>query len=1118
MIPCTGLSRWRFYLIQIGLVVCVAAAVPAEAQLLYGGLVGAVVDAHGGVVPGARVTIVNTETNLTRETITDTQGAYSFVNVLAGPYDVKVALEGFREAVRSRVPVVVGQISRVELTLEVGALSESVTVQSAPRLLQTDKADVHTELTSAEITNLPLNRFRNYQALVVLTPGSLPPAFQNAETDTPQRSLNLTVNGQDGAANTTLTDGTRNVNVGLPHHNVYIPPAETIETVNITTGSMDAEEGMAAGVAITVITKSGTNALKGSAFGFFNNEKLNATPYYFGRGATPTKLPIKRETFGGTLGGPIRRNRLFFFGSYEGYISRLSQFAFFNVPNAALRNGDFSNALNANGTLQRIYDPFTGDVTTGQGREQFENNLIPAARVNPISKRLLALFPLPNVEGTGAGGLTNNYRTTRPSSTDRHNYDLKVNWNRTGAHQLWAKYSYMNALVDDLFTFPIGTADGDGGDTRVHLITGGQTWSLGRSVLLDSSIGVSIMNQFCSSPDFGLGMLGLDFGIPGTNDQGRGDARYAGMPDFRTGFSTLGNTPTWSPTYRNERSVSFSSNVTKVAGSHDFKAGYRGDYLFLDNWQPERANPRGRFDFAGNSTRTFGTGSQTANFYNTYAAFLLGLVGTASKSYQYELFTAREWQHALFVRDRWTPTPKLTLDLGVRWEYYPIMHRADRQIEMLDLKTLDVLIGGRGGNPENMGLKAPKDSFTPRVGAVYRLNEKTVVRSGYGATLDARGLASQEAFRGDFSYPLVLNASFLTPAARSQFGWYGTIDQGIPRLEGPDLTSGHIPLPNSYGMQTAVPESTRRGRTHSWNVAFERRLPMNVSIDVAYVGNRLVNGLPPAENQSPNINNVQHLGAGATDRPYFASNGRQLDILVYAPYRKTTYNALQIGVTRPFTQGLLLKGHYTFSRSMAQRLDYQLPTPEAQDRNWARADGDRPHTFQMAFVYQLPWRSDTGHRGFPRVVITDWQVNGIVGAFSGSSFTVTADGTVLNTPGNVQTADLVGTVKKIGDIGATGYYMDPSAWAQPDGVRFGNTRPNQFRGPGGWNLDLSVFRAFPVGATRRIELRVEASNVTNTTKFGNPTSNLQSGDFMRIFGLYGAYAERQVRLAARYSF
>ena len=216
---------------------------------------------------------------------------------------------------------------------------------------------------------------------MVLTPGSIPATLPNAETDTPERSLDVEVNGQSGAANTTLTDGTRNVNVGLPHHNVYIPPAETIETVNITTGSMDAEEGMAAGIAITVITKSGTNTLKGSAFEFFNNDKLNATPYYFGTGAAPAKLPIERQTFGGTLGGPIRHNQLFFFGSYEGYISRRSEFALFNVPNAALRNGDFSNALNTNGTLQRIYDPFSGDMATGTGRVQFENNVIPSSSI-----------------------------------------------------------------------------------------------------------------------------------------------------------------------------------------------------------------------------------------------------------------------------------------------------------------------------------------------------------------------------------------------------------------------------------------------------------------------------------------------------------------------------------------------------------------------------------------------------------------------------------------------------------------------------------------------------------------------------------------------------------------
>jgi len=1099
-------------LIAILILIFLAASPPASAQTLYGSVVGNVTDGQGAAVPGANVTLVNTATNLRRETVTDAQGAYNFINVLAGPYDVKIALQGFRETVRTGLPVTVGQISRVDMTLEIGAMSETVTVKSEAELLQTDKSDVKTELKTDEIINLPLNQFRNYQALVVLVPGSLPPTLQNAETDTPQRSLAITVNGQSANANTTMTDGTRSVNVAMQHHELYIQPAETIETVTVTTGSMDAEQGMAAGAAITVTTKSGTNTFKGSGFEFFNNEKLNASPFYFGRGAVPAKLPVERQTFGGTLGGPIVHNRLFFFGSYEGYRSKTNRYAFYTVPDAALRNGDFSNALNTNGTVQRIYDPFTGDMATGTGRVQFENNVIPAGRVNAISKTLQALYPMPNVEGTGAGNLTNNYRVQQKASTIRHNVDAKVNWNRTPAHQFWGKYSEMRAVVDDLFTFPIGESDDDGGHTNTYQVTAGQTWSMSPTLLLDSSFGIVFNHQFVSSPDFHLGNIGLDLGIPGTNDQGRNDPRYAGMPQFSTGFAPLGDSPTWSPIYMDQKDASFTTNITKVSGQHDIRAGYAATYMQLDYWQPENANPRGSFAFATNATRTFGTGAQTGNFYNQYAAFLLGLVNTAGKSYQYELFTTREWQHALFLRDRWTPSPKLTLDLGLRWEYYPVMTRADRDIEMLDLKTLDVLIGGLGGNPKNMGLEAPKDAFAPRVGAVYRLNEKTVLRSGYGLTYDSQALGAQAAFAGFLQYPLALNGSFIPPAAQANFGWYGTLNDGIPRLDGPDISTGRVPLPNAIGMQSIAPETMHRGKTHSWNVAFERRLPI-VSVDVAYVGNKRVGGLTAI-----NMNPVQHLGGGAADRPYFATHGRQLAVNVYVPYRDSDYNALQVGVTRPLTNGLLLKGHYTYSRSMALAYNYQLPTEEAADRNWALAAGDRPHTMTMSFVYMLPWQTSTGGRSIVKAIINDWQVNGIFQAFSGSPFTVTADATELNTPNNTQTADLVGTVTKVGGIGAEGVYMDPAAWAQPTGVRFGTSRLNQFRGPGGWNLDFSLFRTFPIAARQRLEFRVEAANLTNTPKFGNPTSSFTSGDFMRIFSLYNAYAERQVRLAIRYSF
>jgi hypothetical protein len=1090
-------------------------AIPAASQTSYGGLVGVVKDAQGGALPGASVAIINTGTGLRRETVTDPQGAYNFANVLAGQYEIRITMTSFREAVRTGVPVTVGQISRMDVTMELGALTETVTVQSDAELLQTDRADVRTDLKSDEVANLPLNQFRNYQSLVVLVPGALPPTFQNAETDTPQRSLNMTVNGQSGNANTTRTDGTANVFVTMPHHTAYVSPAETIETISITTGSMDAETGMAAGAALNVVTKSGTNSFKGSAFEFFNNEDLNATPYYFGRGATPTKLPIERQIFGGTLGGPIRRNQLFFFGSYEGYLSRLEQYTFFSVPDAALRAGDFRNALNTNGTLQLIYDPMSAILTAPTaGRQQFPNNMIPADRIHPIARTLLAMYPLPNIEGTGAGALTNNYRTVQRRTTDRHNYDFKLNWNRTRAHQIWGKVSHMDALVDDLYTFPIGMSDDDGGDTKVYHISAGHTWTLSPTLLMDGFYGVATQNQFVSSPDFNMGMIGLALNIPGTNDQGRGDPRYAGMPQFSTGFTALGNTPAWSPIYRHEFSQSLNVNVTKIAGTHDLKAGYFLNHLTLDDWQPSVTNPRGVFTFATNATRTFGTGSQTGNFYNQYAAFLLGLVGTAGKGYQYKDFTANELQHALYVRDRWTPTSRLTLDLGLRWEYYPIMHREDWGMEILDLNTLEMVIGGLGGNPRNVGLDAPLDSFAPRLGAVYRMNDKTVVRAGYGLTYDAQGMSGEFAFYGYRSYPLMLNATFEPPAAQSQFGWYGSLDQGIPLLADPDVSTGRLPLPNVVGIQTAVPDSVKRGRTHSWNVAVERRLPF-ASVDVAFVSNRVNGGL-----SRYNINTAQTLGGGGLDRPYLVSHGRQLAVDVYAPYGSPTrdYKALQIGVSRPLTQGLLLKGHYTYSSSWARGTSYELPDPAVQARNWAPAAGSRPHTFTMAFLYQLPWVTNGSYSGLARMLINDWQVNGVFQAFNGAPFTVTASGTELNTPGNTQTADLVGEVTKIGDIGAAGYYFDPAAWAQPEGVRFGDTLINQFRGPGGVNLDLSVFRAFPIRGSHRLELRIEANNVTDTAKFANPTSATTSGDFMRIFALNNAFTERQVRLGIRYSF
>ncbi|MBI4477444.1 MAG: hypothetical protein HY654_09740, partial [Acidobacteria bacterium] len=827
-----------------------------------------------------------------------------------------------------------------------------------------------------------------------------------------------------------------------------------------------------------------------------------------------SKLPVTANTYGGTVGGPISRNRVFFFGSFEGYKRSQSLFTEFTVPDEALRRGDFSNARNVNGTLQLIYDPTTG-AANGSGRQQFSSNQIPPSRIDPIALKILQLFPLPNQPGIGAGGLTRNYRRQENRQVDRDNYDVKLNWNRTSAHQIWGKFSHMDAVVDDLTNYlgPPTDAEGDGGFTKVYQFTTGQTWTLGPTLLVDQTFGFSRQKQDVYGPDFNAGNFGLDvLGIPGTNDQGIGDKRYAGYPQFVTGFSDVGNRDGWNPIFRDERTYSLATNVTKMSGAHEFRGGYFVNFLYLDHWQPETGNPRGRFTFLANTTGL--RGGQTTNFYNQWASFLLGLVGNANKSLQNELMTSREWQHALYFRDRWNVNTRLTLDLGLRWEYYPIMTRINgRGLDRVDLDTLEVIIAGRGPNPQNNGMKAGLDNFAPRLGAVYRFNEKTVFRAGYGLTYNAQAWA--RAVRGDNDYPVTVASTFVNP---EQFAWYGTLQQGIPRVTGPDVSSGRVPLDRAAAEYTPEIDNIDRGQVHTWNIAVERRLPLDISVDVAYVGAKGIGGYAALD-----INAPQTLGVGDAGRP-FARFRRFVALNSWGQRLDTRYNSLQVALNKPFTHGLLFKGAYTLSKAMNEadadgRATLSYNTPTELHRNWAPAGFDRRHNFQLGFAYALPWQSlATGYGNILKALASDWQVNGVLAIFSGTPFSVTASGTQLNTPSNLQTADLVGNFSITNKIGAQGAWFDTTAFQQPTGVRFGNTGRNQFRGPGGWNLDFSVFRVLPIGGSRKLELRWEAANVLNNQVFGNPSNSITSGTFGQITGINGNYPERMMRLAVRFTF
>ena len=1068
-------------------------------QELYGSIVGIVQDGSGARIPGATIEAKNLDTNLILTTVSNETGGYTITNVLPGTYDVKVTLQGFREFVQQQVPVTAGSISRVEARLEVGELSESVTVQSEVQLLKTDKADTGAAFSAKEVVDLPLPEYRNYQSLLDLVPGSTPSDFQNAEIDTPARALTTNINGTNRNTNSTRVDGATNQFTWLPHHTLYVAPAETIAEVNVTTGSFSADQGLAGGAAVTVVTKSGTNRLSGSGFAFYTDQNLRARTFFAKRQGTP-KSPSNHHINGGTLGGPIIRNKLFYFGAFEGQYRKTEGELIFTVPTEKMRQGDFSEALNTNGSLQLIYDPRTGDVD-GRGRAAFPGNVIPADRLHQIAQRINAFYPLPNRPGTSS-----NYFKEFTNTFDRNQYDVKINWNRSAGHQVWGKIGIMDAAVSNLQRLSF---DGGGlGKTLTWVGTIGQTFTPSSSFVIDTTFGYSLLDQWGYGSDYGTN-YGLELGVPGTNGP---DVRQSGMPLWVNGMSAQGATSgdTWNPYTRFDPTYTAAANVTKLAGAHSFRFGAAVDRQAMNHWQPEfgGGGPRGRFDFSGNITG-LRSGPQSPNFYNQYAAFLLGLPSQVQKAIQWEELTTREWRFGFHFGDRWQPHKQVTLDLGVRYEYFPLVTReGERGVERLDLETMQVLLGGVGEVPRTVGLKTSSTDFAPRLGVAWRLDEATVARGGYGLTYNPLPFARP--LRG--AYPLTINNTYV-----SLNSWqpYGTLDQGIPGFTGPGAGEGRVPLPNTATMRTPDPDNVHRGHIQSWNVSVERRIPFDMSVNAAYVGTKTTRGFANVEL------NVSPPGGGETGRRFFQQFQRTASTTLFGGWNRGNYHSMQLQLMRPFKQGLLLRGAYTLGRTMNMTDDdgtagFDYNAPEVFERNYANAGYDRRHTFTLAYTYQLPF----GENGASVVshLIRGWQVNGTFAAYSGTPFSITASNSALDQRGNLQTADLVGEVRRVG-IGPDEPYYDPAAFANVTERRYGNTGRNQFYGPGYWNYNMSVFRSFRLQGRKRLQFRAEGFSITNHPIWSNPNASVTSGSFMRINSTRSNLpGNRYVRFGLRFEF
>ena len=1154
--------------ILVSLVLTASTASTASGQVLYGSVVGTLSDATGAVVPGATVVVTNQGTGLTRQVVTDQNGYYAIPNLLEGVYDLTVTAGSFRPYTQKGVTVSINRVTRIDATMEVGAVNEQVSVEATSAVLQTNKADVSVSLDTRAMENLPLSGYRNFQSLINLVPGATPARFQNAVTDTPGRSLSTNVNGQERGANNMRVDGAANILVTLPHHAVYVPPIESVQEVNISTNNFDAEQGMTGGAAVTVITKSGTNAYRGTAFTMYDNAAMRAFSWDENRAGATEKPEGKRSISGFGLGGPIQKNRLFFFANWEGTFERNGFSDLFAVPTADFRSGDFSRTLGApllsasgnpimvptteGGTTElregMIFDPFTGNPD-GTGRSVFASggrvNVIPEGRLNASMMRMLALVPLPNRAGD-----VENYFNTAVQPLNRNNVDGKVNWNRNERHQLWFKYSMMKAKVSG--EFGLGDAGGPclcggglgTGSTLVQIAGVGQTYTVTPTFLIDGNFGWTRFGQDVEPPDLGTN-FGLDvLGIPGTNGP---DRRESGMPPmYISGYADLGNSEGWNPLYRNDQSYTATVNASWAKNRHDIRFGFDFVHHLMNHWQPELGEgPRGAFHFdpgvtalnpdAIDGTVGFADGAPSfENDWNGLAAFLLGTPAASGKSSQFIKMNSFENQYALYIRDRWRVTDALTFDLGLRWELYPNRWRSGGLgIESYDPTTNEALIGGRGDVPQDSGVGFSKKLFAPRLGFAYRLDDQTVIRSGYGITYHSHPWGAQ-ALRG--WYPLTLVASFsgingyqpvTTDRAYAAAGVPNAPlgpDVGIPSICCPDISTGRVPLPAVA--ETGYPRANselHRGYIQSWNLITERTLPGEITASIGYVGSASVRGFAFLD-----INASQIPGSGDEGRPLFAEFGRTTATREWDGRTHSIYHALQATLNRRFKDGLLLRGAYTWSKAIDEApysdwTEFRYNAASVFYRNRALADHDIPHNLQLAAVYELPFGREKRwvNTGLASVILGGWQVNGVFAAYAGRPFNLTASGASLNMPGNQQTPDQVkDDVEIFGDVGDDGTYFDTTAFARVSEVRFGDVGRNSMRGPGVVNLDLGLFRSFAVMASE-LQFRLEVFNATNTPHFGNPNGNVNSANFGRILGTQSADAmgrSRQFRIGVRMTF
>ncbi len=1061
---------------------------PVLAQAVKATIVGNITDTSSAAIAGATVTVTEKGSGLTRTAATNESGYYALANVDAGVYRIVVEQQGFKRSVIDGLDVLPNTTARADFALELGAVTESVSVSASAALLQTDRVDIGRKIETRQLQDMPLSFNRNYQGLLTLVPGVSRPFKANSDFYNSQDSLSVNVNGQVRQGNNFQLEGLDN-NWDDGNVTVLVPPIEALATVDVSTSNFDAEFGRATGAVTNVTLRSGTNEMHGSAFAFNRVSALAARNYF-----ATTKPPVTYNLFGGTFGGRIIRNKTFIFGDYQGLRDNLGSTNLMTIPSAPFRTGDLSASTST------IYDPATGDAN-GRGRLPFAGKLIPGSRISPISRKILDMIPAPTRAGTGVNFESNSVRT---KSTEM--FDVKLDHQFSPRDNFFFRYSFQNPTLYDppLYSQKAGGPRGSGfaGDGKARIQSPGLNYTRVFSPTLVSEVRAGIMRirNDAYNADYGL-QTGKELGIPNANI----DDWSSGIPYINIdGYSNpvVGYVASL-PWLRAQTNFNIVNIWNKTAGNHLIKFGVDIRRERNDLLQTQSVNPRGRFGYTAGPTSLNGDSNTT--FANAFGSFLLDQASAVGRDL-YVLFPTRRQLLAFsFINDKWQVTPKLTIDLGLRHEYWPTAKPAGQTGYVnFDAFNNTLLVGGYGNIPSDLGVNPSAKTFAPRFGLSYRANQRMVVRAGYGISYLFRR-SSQ------LNFP---SSQINTIEPLNSYVPAGSMAIGLPAPEFVQIPSDGIirnaPLNQSF---TVMPKDLTHGYVQSWNFAVQQTLPGNFVLETAYVGNHGV-GLPT----SYNLNAGLVPGAGAAGQPLNILYGRRASTSI-ASGSSTNYHSLQTKFDRRFAAGFMLTTAYTFSKAIDYCSDRDCGM--FNQINWrenrARSDFDRTHIFTQSFILELPFGKGKKWitNGIGNHILGGWQTNGVLSLQSGAPINITFAATTLNAPFNSNRPNVTGTIQKPGLIGAGAQYLDPAAFTAPTPATFGNLGRNVVTGPGLVNLDLSLFRKFAIHEKAKLEVRFETFNFANTPQFNNPGSTFGTPTFGQVTTSGSA---RVVQLGAKIAF